>query len=103
MAHGRLATADLGATTNTSVYTVPTGKTASFSVRICNRNASAVSVRLALADTGTPGADEYLDYNVSIPAHGVLDETGLVLDTGKIVVAYSDTANVNVVVVGYED
>ena len=103
MANGRLGASDLSATTNTSVYTVPSGKTASISVRVCNRNASAVTVRLALAATGTPGAAEWIDYGASIPANGVLDETGIVLDEGKIVVAYASGTGVSVVVTGYED
>lgn len=103
MAAGRLGASDLAATTNTSVYTVPGGKLASFSVRVCNRNAAAVTVRLALAATGTPGTSEWLVYDKSIPANGVMDETGLVLDAAKILVVYASTTGVNVVVFGYED
>lgn len=103
MANGRLGASDLAATTNTSVYTVTTGKTGSFSVSLCNRNAVAVKVRLALAAAGTPIGAEYLEYDAPIPANGVLERTGLVLDSAKIVVAYSDTANVSAVVTGYED
>jgi len=103
MASGRLGAVDLAATTNTTVYTVPASKTASFSVNICNRNASAVTVRLALAATGTPSAAEWIEYDVNLPGNGVLERTGLMLDTGKLVVAYASAANVSVVAYGVEE
>jgi hypothetical protein len=103
MASGRLGAVDLSATTNTTVYTVPSAKTAAFSVNICNRNASAVTVRLALSATGTPGVTEWIEYDAPIAGNSVLERTGLILDTGKLVVAYSSTANVSVVAYGVEE
>lgn len=103
MASGRLGASDLSATTNTTVYTVPSGKTASLSISVCNRGVTAVSVRIALSATGTPSAGEWIEYDVSIPATGVLERSGIVLDTGKLVVAYSSAANVSVVVYGVEE
>ena len=57
--HGRLGANDLAATTNTSVYTVPASTKATVNINVCNRNSSAVKIRLAIEDgsTGTP-ADE---------------------------------------------
>ena len=95
MASGRLGAVDLAATTNTTVYTVPGSKTAAFSVNICNRNASSITIRLALSATGTPGVTEWIEYDTVLVANGVLERTGLMLDTGKLVVAYSSTANVS--------
>lgn len=103
MASGRLGAADLAATTNTTLYTVPNGKVASLTIGLCNRAASAVTVRLALAASGTPAAAEWIEYDVAIPANGVLERTGLVLDAGKNVVAYAGAANVSAVVWGFED
>lgn len=103
MASGRLGAVDLAATTNTTVYTVPSAKLAAFSVSVCNRNAAAVTVRLALAATGAPGAAEWIEYDVSIPGNSVLERTGLMLDTGKLLVAYSSTVNVSVVAYGVEE
>lgn len=103
MASGRLGAVDLAATTNTTVYTVPASKTAAFTVNVCNRNTSSVTVRLALAATGTPGVTEWIEYDTPLGGNGVLERTGLMLDSGKLLVAYSSTANVSVVAYGVEE
>ena len=103
MASGRLGASDLSATTNTTVYTVPSGKTASLSISVCNRGVTPVSVRIALSATGTPGTSEWIEYDTAIPANGVLERSGIVLDTGKLVVGYASAANVSVVVYGVEE
>jgi hypothetical protein len=103
MATGTLGQASLTATTNTTIYTVPVGKTATFNVSICNTNASAVTVRLAICATSTPAAGEYLEYDATIPANGVLERTGLVASASKLIVGYANTANVNFNVFGYEE
>ncbi len=102
MATGRLGTADLSATTNTTVYTCPTSTFTVASVSICNRNSTTVTIRLALASSSTPTAAEYLEYDVQLLANGVLERTGIVLDAGKLLVAYSSASNVSVVAMGIE-
>ncbi len=102
MATGRLGVADLSATTNTTVYTCPASTFTVASVSICNRNSTTVTVRLAVASSSTPAASEYLEYDVQLLANGVLERTGLVLDAGKLLVAYSSAANVSVVAMGIE-
>ena len=104
MASGRLGTADLSATTITDVYTVPSSTLASVNISVCNRNASAVAIRIAVSDTAvTQGNDEFIEYGVSIAGNGVLERTGIALDATKIVTVYSDAANVSVVVTGIEE
>lgn len=103
MASGRLGAADLAATTDTTLYTVATGKLASFNVNFCNRNSTAVTVRLALAAAGTPTAGEYIEYEATIPAYGVLERGGLVLDSAKLVVVRASATNVSVVAWGIEE
>jgi hypothetical protein len=102
MATGRLGTADLSAATNTTLYTCPTGTFAIVNITICNRNASGVTVRLALASSATPGGAEWLEFGTTIPANAVLERTGLVLDAGKVLVVYSSTTSVNAVAYGIE-
>jgi hypothetical protein len=102
MATGRLGAADLSATTDTALYTVPADTFSVFTVNLLNRNATTVTVRIALASTGTPTAGEYIEFETSIPANAVLERTGLVLDAGKIVVVRSSAANVSAVAYGIE-
>ena len=103
MANGRLAALDLTDGINNTVYTVPAGVTAAVTVRIVNRSGATAKVRLAIATSATPLAYEWLDYEAPIPSCGVLDETGLTVDATKLLVAYTDTADVNMLVWGYED
>ena len=104
MATGRLGTADLALTTITDVYTVPTSKIASVNISVCNRNSSAIKIRLAISDTTvTQGDDEFIEYDYSLTGNGVLERTGIMLDAGKIITAYSDTLDVTVVVTGIEE
>ena len=102
MATGRLGVSAIPATTNTTVYTVPTGYYTVLNVSITNRNATAVKVRVAMAATGTPGLQEWLEYDTTIIGNGVFERTGLVVNAGLNIVVYSDTANVGCTVYGIE-
>lgn len=103
MATGTLGQAALSATTNTTVYTVPAGTTATFSVGLLNKGGAALNARLAISASGTPTTAEYIEYDVSIPQNGVLERTGLVASAGQQIVAYASTADLVVNVYGYED
>ena len=95
MASGRLGTANLTAATNTSVYTVAT-------ISICNRGNQAITVQMAVADSATPNASEYIEYETEVLSHGVLERTGVVMSAGQILVVYTSAANVSAVVMGIE-
>jgi len=99
---GNLGTANLVAATNTTIHTAIAGKITTLNVNICNRGAVAVLVRLATSATGVPTLAEYIEYDVSIPAHGVLERTGVVMEAGRNLVAYSNLATVSVVAYGFE-
>jgi len=92
---------DLAAATNTTVHTVA-GAYATLNINVANRNATAVKIRLAVAATAIPAAAEWIEYDVSIPANGVLERTAIVVPNGQNIVAYSDTAGVSVNVWGFE-
>lgn len=103
MATGRLGAADLSATTNTTVYTCPTTTFAVATCMLVNRGASNVTVRIAVASSATPGPAEWVEYDATLVPKGVLEKTGLVLDsTNKYLVVYSSASSVNAVVMGIE-
>jgi hypothetical protein len=102
MASGILGQSSPTATTNTTVYTVPASTTATFTVSICNRSSSAITARLAIASTATPTDAEWIEYDASIPANGVLERSGIVAQAAEQVVAYVSAATASVNVYGFE-
>ena len=103
MASGRLGAADLTAATNTSLYTVPTGKLASFSVCFCNRTSIPALVRLAIATVSVPTNAEWVLYDIAVDANGSIERTGLILEATKITVVYSNIAGVTATAYGFEE
>lgn len=103
MATGRLGVADLAATTDTVVYTVPSDTFSVVTVSLCNRGATTATVRVAVSSSTSPSASEYLEYDSDLLAKGVLERTGIVLDsTNKYLIVRSNLTSVNAVVMGIE-
>lgn len=107
MATGRVGASDLSATTWTTVYTVPAATTFTGSISVCNRTAGQVTVRLGLGTGSSPSAGEYIEYDLPLTPAGTpgssFERSGVVLETGMKVLAYSSAASVSVVVYGYEE
>lgn len=100
---GRLGSASLAATTNTTIYTGAAGKVTSCTINLCNTASVAVSVRIALSLTGSPVDGDWLEYNVSLPSSGILERGGIVLDEGQNIVVYASATGVNVNVWGFAE
>jgi hypothetical protein len=103
MASGTLGQSAPSATTNTTVYTVPSGKTASTTVAFCNRGNASVAVRLAVCATSTPANDEYIEFDAIIVPNGTLERSGIIASAGKLFVVYTSAATVSVNIYGYEE
>jgi hypothetical protein len=102
MATGRLGVANITTTAATTVYTVPSSTFSVVSVNIVNRSSSAAAlIRLAVSATSTPGADEWIEFDSSLVANGVLERTGIVLDAGKLIVVQTTTGTPTLSVVAY--
>ena len=105
MATGRLGIANITSTADTTIYTVPSSTFSVVSVSICNRNTTtAATIRVAICSSATPAVGEYIEYDTSLVASGVVERTGLVMDAGKILVVQisSATPTVSVVAMGIE-
>jgi len=99
---GLLGKADLEADTNTDIYTVPPGTLTTANINLCNRTDNTVTVSIALHDGVLTDAD-YLECDASIPAHGVLERTGLVMSAGETIITCASAAGVSVRVYGFEE
>jgi hypothetical protein len=96
--------ADLAATTNTTLRTITAAKEASFSVNFCNRTASAINIRLAhAAASGTPSNAEWIIYDFSLPANSSIERSGLTAIASKNIVAYASATGISVNVYGFEE
>ena len=103
MASGILGQSALGASSNTTVYTVPASTHAVVNVSILNRSSSTAStVRLAISATGSPGNAEWIEYGVSVPKAAVLERTAISLNAGRNVVAWASGSDCSVSVYGIE-
>jgi len=103
MASGILGQAAPTASTDTSVYTVPASTLSVVNINVLNRSGSSpVDVRIALAAGASPTSSEYIEYDVTVPAKGVVERTGIALQAGKQVVVYVSTGDTSVSVYGLE-
>ncbi|MBJ33304.1 MAG: hypothetical protein CMC89_01095 [Flavobacteriaceae bacterium] len=103
MASGILGSTDLSANSDTSVYTVPSSTYSVVTVSVCNRHATnTANIRLAIGTSGTPGAADYIEYDVAVGPNGVLERTGIVAQAARQVIVRSSQASVTAVVMGIE-
>jgi hypothetical protein len=99
---GKLGVAAPAATTLTTVYTVPTGKVATFNMCIVNTTGTPITFRVAIASTGTPSSSEWIEYDAIIEANDVWERTALVASAGEQVVVYGSIAGLAVRAYGFE-
>lgn len=100
-----IAQASPAATTNTTLYTVPSATQVTVSsVTICNRAATAATYRIAMRPDAETLADKhYIAYDASVPANDTIALTlGLTADAADVITVYASTASVSFGVFGSE-
>lgn len=103
MASGKLGAADLAAAADTLLYTVPASTVTTLNIRVANRNASPIKVRVAIGSGAAPAVNDYIDYDITVGANGALEDTGIVCSAGEKVWVRSDQANASVRIHGFEE
>ncbi len=103
MASGVYAKVDVSsASTWTTVVAPPAAGVKVATVTLCNRTGSNLSVRLALAATTSVTDSDVIEYDTTIPANGVLERTGIVLDTSNGLQVYASAAGLTAVAYGID-
>ena len=100
-----LGQAALSATILTDVYTVPAGKQAVISsIFVCNRSNSLTSFRISVAVLGAADDNkQYIYYDVIAPGGDTFaTTTGITLNSGDVVRAYSPSSDLTVNLYGVE-
>ena len=98
MAKKVLGQSNPSATTATTLYTVPSAKSAVVStLTICNQAASAATFRIALRPAGaTLAAVHYVAYDVTVGASDTTALTlGITLATTDVITVYASTATLS--------
>lgn len=100
-----LRTNMLGTTYTTIATTPASGKAQILTVSLANRSGSAGTFRLAIVNNGstTPSAGDFLDYDEPLANNATYERTGIVIQNGQTIVAYTSVANVSAVTYGLED
>jgi len=99
---GLLGKANLAANTDTSLYTVPADTVATVNLNLCNRSATAVSVRVAVHTDTLTNAD-YLEYDSLIPPRGLLERTGLAMSSGETLTVHANGEGISARTHGFEE
>lgn len=100
---GKLGAVALSANVNTLIYTVPVDTIVTLNIRVANRNTVAAKIRVAIGIGVSPGDTDYIDYDVTVPANGILEDTGIVCGAGEKIWVYANVDGVSVRVHGFEE
>ena len=98
MAKKVLGQVNPSATTATTLYTVPSAKSAVISsLTVCNQASTAATFRIAIRPAGaTLAALHYVAYDVAVGAADTTALTlGITLATTDVVTVYASTANIS--------
>lgn len=100
---GLLGKADLVKDTDTKLYTVPAATVATVTVSVCNRNATSVTVDVAVTSAAAPAAADYVEFGVVLGTgrSGVLERTGIVVGAGENIFVRASAGSVSARAMGF--
>lgn len=105
----RLGAVAPSATTNTTLYQVPSSTSAvidASGVTVCNRSSTTTTFRVARVDAGTtPATEDYVEYDQIIPANSEIHRSilcGAAMGAQDSIIVYAGTADLSFTVGGVE-
>ncbi|ALJ29736.1 MAG: hypothetical protein WBB32_12915 [Flavobacteriales bacterium] len=106
MPSGCFGTAQPAANVKTTIYTVPAGKVATANINVANASDTPATVHLYVGPAPAQGAEWPVRYciepGVTLPARGVLKQTGIAIGAGESVAILTTGNSIGVRVDGYE-
>ncbi len=103
MASGLLGKAALAANTDTVLCTGAAGKITTATVSLCNTGTAAVTARIAVGTGTTAVGSDYLTYELSVPAGGFFERTGIVISAGENIIVRSSAATMAARAHGFDE
>jgi len=93
----------LYAETPQSIAQCLTDNLSTLTVNICNRGPVPATIRLGFTDAESTFdiGTGWIEYDIEIPAHGVIERSGLVIPTGYYLTAQASTDNVGIQAWGF--
>ena len=93
MASGVYGKVDVSSASTWTEVVAASAGTKVATLNVVNRQTSATTVRIALRDAvGNVTDADCIEYDVSLPANGVLERTGIVLDSSNGLHVYASAA-----------
>ena len=87
----------------TEVVAAPASGIKVVTLSVANRTGSAINISVALRDAAANVTDaDHLESGVSLPANGVLERTGIVLDTSNGLHVYAGGGGITAVAYGMD-
>ena len=103
MASGVYGKQDVAATTWPEIVAAPASGIKVVTLSVANRTGSAVNISVALRDAAGNVTDaDHIESGVSLPANGVLERTGIVLDTSNGLHVYAGATGISAVAYGMD-
>ena len=97
----RKAGGSLAANTDTTIFQPGPGVAGSYTVSLANRTSAAINVRLGLSASGTVDwTTDSLEFDVSLPANGVIERSGIAVGNPNALHARASATGVTFVVFG---